>query len=222
MAKIYGKAPEKAVYSGLHGDFKKNTEIVAPKGHFGIVKQEGNISTCKDFTGSIKLNKKEVPYLKTPFQFGKVKGVRVFFYPEQYAGTFTATERTFTAVNGKTANISLKVFYEVKVQSKRVYAAIFNSTYNRNYFDKEGTLISATSFNYLIVDYILGKGKYAYDKAVPVCFCRGAAHTSEIGKPKHIIELEKNGEMAVKEFFNNIGYNVISASVRITNLHFEN
>ncbi len=222
MAKIYGKAPEKAVYSGLQGDFKKNTEIVAPKGHFGIVKQEGNISTCKDFTGSIKLNKKEVPYLKTPFLFGKVKGVRVFFYPEQYLGRFTTAERTFTAVNGKKANISLEIFYEVKAQSKRVYAAIFNSTYNRNYSDKEGTLISATSFNYLIVDYILGKGKYAYDKAIPVCYCRGAAYTSEIGKPKHIIELEKSGEMAVKEFFNNIGYNVVSASVRITNLHFEN
>ena len=220
MAKIYGIAPEKAVYSGLKGDFKKNTEIVAPKGHFGVVKQEGNISTSKDFEGSIKLNKKEVPYLKTPL-FGKIKGVRVFFYPYQFMGEFTASERKFTAVNGKKANISLKIFYEVKAQSKHIYAYIFNRNYNYNYPSSDGTLVSAENFNYYIENHILGKGKYAYDKATAVCFCRGNAYEGEVLKPKHIIELEKNAEMAIKEFFDAIGYNVLSSSVKITNLHFE-
>ncbi len=224
MAKIYGNAPEKAVYSGLKGDFKKNTEIVAPKGHFGVVEQEGNVATCKDFTDSIKLNKKEIPYLKTPFLFGKVKGVRVFFYPYQYLGSFTAEERKFTAVNGKKASISLKIFYEVKAQSHRTYATIFNSTYNYNYPDKEGTLVSASYFNYLIESHILGRGKfgkYSYDKLIPVCSFRVKPYKGEVCKPKDIIEIEKNGNLAVKEFFEHIGYNVVNVSVQITDLHFE-
>lgn len=225
MAKVYGKAPEDAVYCGLQGDFKKNTEIVAPKGHFGVVKQGQNISTSKDFTGNIKLNKKEVPYLKVPFLFGKIKDVRVYFYPYQYIARFTASDRTFTAVNGKKAKISMKISYEVKAQSNHTYATIFNDTYNCNYPDKNGTLISSYRFNYLIEDHILGKGKYAckyaYDKAIRVCDCRVTPYKGEIRKPYNIIGLEADGEMAIKEFFNHIGYNVVNASVQITDLHFE-
>ncbi len=215
MAKIYGRDPQDAIFCGMRGDYKKNTEIVAPSGHFGIVYQYPNVSQV--FTGSVKLNKKAVSYLKVPFLFGKIKDVGIYFYPFGFSGNFNAPNQTFTASNGRKVKVSFEAKYKVEIDSR--YRAIeFNKKYYKNY-PTNGTLVNNNEFAQLLVEHILEKAQHAFSKAETKKDWF-TPYAGEIRRPWHVIGLEAEAGMAMKEFFADFGYKLLSETVNITAMQY--
>ena len=214
MGKIYGRDPQDAIFCGLNGDYKKNTEIVVPSGHFGILHQ---YDIAQVFTSSIKLNKKAVSGLDVPFLFGKVKRVFAFFYPYGFSGNFNAPNQTFTASNGRKVKVSFEAKYQVEIDSR--YRAIeFNKKYGK-FYPTNGTIINNNDFAKLLVEHILEKAQHAFSKAETKKDWY-TPYEGEIRRPWHVIGLETEASMAIKEFFTDFGYKVKSDSVKITAMKY--
>lgn len=148
--KIICEIPEKCFCGGMDGDFKKNTQIVAPKNHFGIVIQ--NDKPLKCFDESIVLNAKTIPELKVPF-FGKIKNVKLRFFPYGVSGNFIAANHRFTLKRGALASADFKIAYSMSIEDP-MSALKLEKSIAPDGLKADGSLITPAELNDFVVKEI--------------------------------------------------------------------
>lgn len=217
MEKIYCKLPPDALFYALDQPFTPGTVVYCPENHFGVAQQGDN--ALKFFDEKITVNAKEIPGLKVPFLFGKVQGLKMFFYPYGMSGSFTKKDITFTSKNGKKARVSLSVKYKVEMENP--YNVLeMNRKFELKGPCKDGALTRPKVFVENVVNYILNEGDSAYTKidmgpSWHIHFVEGESNR----RPSEIYAFWLNGRVNLKKMFESFGYKPIDVSLTI--LEFE-
>ena len=212
MEKIYCKLSSDSLFYGLDQPFAKGTVVYCPENHFGVAKQGDG--ALKFFNDKITVNSKDIPGLKAPFLFGKVQGLKMYFYPYGMSGSFTKKDVKFTAKNGKKAKVSLTVKYDVEIENP--YNVLTLNDKLKLYVPcKDGALTRPKYFADDIVKFILEEGESAYTKIDMGSAWDTPYVQGETRNTHEMYTLTLNGRVTLKAMFKNFGYKVKDASVDI-------
>lgn len=149
--KVTFKMPQRGFCGGIEGDFKKNTQIVAPENHFGILLQDDKPLQC--FNDSVVLNAKSVKELKVPF-FGKVKNVKVRFFPYGVTGNYIADNYAFELKSGAKSSATFKIAYTTEIENP-MSALNIEKLVCPNGLKSDGSLTTPVDFNEYVVKSVL-------------------------------------------------------------------
>ena len=217
MEKIYCKLPPDALFYALDQPFTPGTVVYCPENHFGVAQQGDN--ALKFFDEKITVNAKEIPGLKVPFLFGKVQGLKMFFYPYGMSGSFTQKGLTFTSKNGKKAKVSLSIKYKVEIENP--YNVLeMNKKFQQYGPCKDGALTRPKYFAEKVAKYILNEGDSAYTKidmgaSWNMHFVEGESSR----RPSEMYTLTLSGNVTLKNMFKSFGYKPVDVSLQV--LEFE-
>lgn len=217
MEKIYCKLPADALFYGLKQPFTPGTVVYCPENHFGVAQQGDN--ALKFFDEKITVNKKDIPGLKVPFLFGKVEGLKIFFYPYGMSGRFTKRDIEFKSKNGKKARVALSVKYNVEMENP--YNVLeMNQKFKLFVPCEDGALTRPKYFVNDVVKYILEEGDSAYTKidmgpSWNIHFVEGESSR----RPSEMYTLTLNGNITLKNMFKSFGYKPVDVSLQV--LEFE-
>lgn len=203
--KVTFKIPVGGFCGGTEGDFKKNTQIVAPENHFGIILQDDKPLQC--FNDSIVLNAKNVKDLKVPF-FGKIKNVKLRFFPYGVTGNYIAENFAFELKSGAKALANFKIAYTTEIEDP-MKALKIEEFVCPDGLRSDGSMTTPVGFNEYVVKSILSEivalqsqdKPWKYDPNI-----RGIKYT-----PKQIndnIYVETSVYAKAKNVLNELGYKI--------------
>ena len=213
MEKIYCKLPPDALFYALDQPFTPGTVVYCPENHFGMAKQGDN--ALKFFDEKITVKAKEIPGLKVPFLFGKVQGLKMFFYPYGMSGSFTKKGIVFTSKNGKKACVALSVKYKVEMENP--YNVLeMNQKFQLYGPCKDGALTRPEYFVKDVVKYILNEGDSAYTKidmgpSWDIHFVEGESNR----RPSEMYTLTLKGKVTLDKMFKSFGYKPVDVSLQV-------